>query len=379
MTFAIPDLPLYWRLKDPGESTPAGIPATYPFVFDEDASLGLLTQRVGPELEAIQAKIYQLDSNVGYLQIGGGLAEGYGGDLLRFLDECFERIGTPASALEIGCGGCYVLKALHDRGIDLQGVDPSPVASRLASEHGLNVLTGFFPNVAVRVPVDFIYHSDVLEHITDPVGFLRGQRSALAPNGHIAIAVPDCTQAIAAGDLSMIIHQHVNYFDADSLRRTVEAAGYSVLALRPSGFGGSLYCLAGAGPGKTARPAASGQLQAFSQRAERAALRVTRLLREGLARHGSGNIGCYVPLRAIPYLAAAGLEDGVRLFDDAPEMLGRCIDGCEIPYESFVDLKRRPVAEMLIFSFSFAEKIRAKLRLEFGASMVVHTISEVVE
>jgi len=46
------------------------------------------------------------------------------------------------------------------------------------------------------------------------------------------------------GELSMAMHQHLNYFDTESLRNTVEAAGLKVLRIEVAKYGGSLYCCA---------------------------------------------------------------------------------------------------------------------------------------
>jgi SAM-dependent methyltransferase len=369
-------------MKKPEDPAVLGVPSTYDFVFDYNEALGLITQRCDPALLKMLDRIYSMDANVGYLQIGSDLANDYGADLLRFLQESFVKAGTPANVLEIGCGGCWVLDALSRQGLNVQGIDPSPVAVRVAREHGLHVHHGLFPAVKGDGSVDFIFHSDVLEHIQDPVKFLNDHRLALTEAGHIVIAVPDCSDPIVNGDISMVIHQHINYFDEISLRRTVEAAGYSVLCIEKSKFGGSLYCLASARKDDAAGQASADRDRSYFQsflNSAHVSIKAVDSYIEEVASKASNSLGCYVPLRAIPYLAAVGRMSGIRLFDDAAHMHGATIDGNATPFENFADLVAEPVTDMLIVSFSFGDKIKSKIRNRFGDSMRVWTIVDLLQ
>ena len=77
--------------------------------------------------------------------------------------------------------------------------------------------------------VDCIFHSDVLEHIDTPINFLKEQYEGLNNEGILIISVPDCTESIKIGDVSMALHQHINYFTINSLKNIVERAGFEVL------------------------------------------------------------------------------------------------------------------------------------------------------
>src|SRR5881392_2613439 len=142
---------------------------------------------------------------------------------MRFLERCIAERGI-GRALEIGCGGCLMLAALGARGIDVAGIDPSPVAAEAGRRKGVPVIESFFPPALNLEPVDLVLHSDVLEHVEDPVAFLRSHHTFLTAQGCVAVAVPDSTESVALVDLSMLMHQHVNYFTQGSLRRVVENA-----------------------------------------------------------------------------------------------------------------------------------------------------------
>lgn len=376
-TFRIQDLPLYWRMTDTAcAPRPEGIPARFDFEFTFDENLGLIKQEVSAELDDVLERIYRADANVGYLQVGQSLSDSYGMDLWRFIEKCFDVRGKPQNALEIGCGGCYVLDLLEKAGVQATGIDPSPVAIRLAESLGLDVVEGFFPHPKAAGPYDLILHSDVLEHVTDPVDFLAKQRECLVDGGLVVVAVPDCTTSNLCGDLSMIIHQHINYFDRISLGAVFRAAGLQPLLIEPSQHGGSLYCLAQKQQARPAREDVNG-IQMYNEFCEKAigvADRFSSALNAAISE--GKNVGCYVPLRAFPYLALAGNIEGVNLYDDSAEMADHYFDGVSERIKDFSSLESDPDDLVFVMSYSFGDRIRDKIRAKIGDRTEIVTLSD---
>jgi hypothetical protein len=366
----IGDMPLYWRIRKPGEAPHPAIPPTLPLRLRLDPAHGLLVQDVDARLRAVLHEVYLAESNIGYLQEGHTLAKGYGEDLLRFLERAVAA-RSARSAIEIGCGGCLMLEALAKRGIDVAGIDPSPIASEAGRRKGVPVIESFFPPALNLEPVDLVFHSDVLEHVEDPVAFLRSHHTFLTAQGCVAVAVPDSTESVALGDLSMLMHQHVNYFTQGSLRRVVEDAGFTVLAIEKSGYGGSLYCLAARGAG--ASPAGTADEHRFFERARAAAERVRRRVERARAP------GFYMPLRSAPYLAAFdAMRPGVRVFDDTAHWHGGQIDGLPFAIENFADFAANPPPSVFVMSLTFGDVVRNKIRAALPA-VEVATLGELLE
>lgn len=372
----INDLSFYWRINSADMSLPNVVPDLVPFEFDALAEHGLIIQkRVDSTLEFLNT-IYKEEYNVGYLQEHNTLAQGYATDLTEFLER---NVPNPRNALEIGCGGCVILSKLNQRGIDVVGIDPSPIAKEQGDRLGIRIIEGFFPSAEITEEFDLVFHADVLEHVVDPVAFLRDQRKALSPDGMVVISVPDCTESIEAGDISMIIHQHLNYFDIDSLRRVATAAGLDPIVVETAGYGGSLYCLA-RNPAEISEPAppAPGE----SQKPERFARKSAAVRRavadyfKDVLQNPDRQLGLYVPLRAFPYLADAGIRSGYRLFDDTPHWHGQCFDGVPIPIENFSDLEKDPVSDIVVMSLTFGDVIKRKLIDRFGQTLRVKTLPE---
>ena len=227
---------------------------------------------------------------------------------------------------------------------------------------------------------DVIFHYDVLEHVADPVGFLAAHRANLGASGHVVIAVPDCTQSILRGDASMAIHEHLNYFDADSLGRTLSQAGFIPLKIAPSGYGGVLYAIARVGVTSDDTGAATHDLRKF-QRFTRQLDAFRHSIREFAARHGTEpqSLGMYIPLRLIPYIASLGPVTRMRFFDDDPGILGKRFDGYEVPVENFPGFAADPPSGVVIGSFPFGQRIAAKIRQVLGERVEIVTLEEIAQ
>jgi 2-polyprenyl-3-methyl-5-hydroxy-6-metoxy-1,4-benzoquinol methylase len=89
-----------------------------------------------------------------------------------------------ARILEIGCGEGLLLGELAHRGFRVTGVEPSTTASEIARQNGLQVLTGYFPQIKPPGLFDTVIMSHVLEHLPQPLEILRAVQS-IAPAGRV--------------------------------------------------------------------------------------------------------------------------------------------------------------------------------------------------
>jgi|694.fasta_scaffold20300_2 2-polyprenyl-3-methyl-5-hydroxy-6-metoxy-1,4-benzoquinol methylase len=371
------EVPFYWRSKAaPGEDG-SGIPQLLPFSFTFDAATQLLKQRREERVLTTLNHVYRMDSNVGYLQEGHSLAEPYGNDFLEFFDSVIERQQPGQEVAEIGCGGVYLLDRVRSRGHHVVGIDPSPITLRAGQAAGIEIIQDFFPSDQISRTFDLMLHYDVLEHTEDPVQFMFAHRQLLRTGGSVVLAVPDCTQQILNGDISMMLHEHLNYFDRESLQLVLKAAGLQPVRIEKSGHGDVLYAHAKLGQLPSSDPAVRTTAK-FDMFAERVGSiqQVLHQIFEGATLQNEV-IGCYVPLRALPYLGKA-IHEGLRIrfFDDDPGLHGRYFDGVDIPVESFDQLVRNPPTSLVIFSRAFGAAIKARVTSAIGKRMRVLTIDE---
>lgn len=353
--------PFYWRIKSE-KTNHISIPEELPYTLTIDPTLNLIIEERNEALLDTLHLMYQQESNIGFLQDGHTLANSYGDDFFVVIERLVNQYNIN-NALEIGCGGCYLLQKIRKIGVDGVGVDPSPIAHRKGSEKGIKVINSFYPAPDLTDVYDLIYHVDVLEHVSNPVDFLKTHHGNLATNGIIIVNVPDNTRSIELGDISLASHQHLNNFDIYSLFATLEAADFKVVDIIKSSFGGSLYGVACKKNSKivseyAARSDSSIATNFFSK--AHSNIERFRSFTDDLTNSGS-TLGFYMPLRAFPYLSIGNLSDKVRLFDDISHWHNSYIGSSQVPIENIHDLFNNPVNHLFIMSHSFGHGLKNKI------------------
>jgi len=378
--FTIKKLPFYWRLKNLNDDETYNIVDDFfPFSFDFDYDNFLLIQRRDKNTLNALNKIYEKESNIGYLQDINILAKPYGVDFINFLKLFLTKNKNIKSILEIGCGGCIVLKELSDMGYDVLGIDSSPFASEEGKKRGIDVITDFFPSNKIKKSFDMIFHVDVLEHIDNYIDFLVNQFRSLNDEGYIIINVPDATESIEIGDVSLAMHQHLNYFNEQSLTAVLQKAGFQVVCVVKSGYGGSLYAI-GKKINHTPKKLLHINKDLYADFLWKADLISRFFIRYSLEILGNQNksLGYYVPLRTLPYISLMSVYKGFRFFDDTDHWHRKFFDGIDVPIENFNDLKIKPVSDIIIMSLTFGDRIKEKIKSTFGAQINILTLNELI-
>ena len=126
MSITIPEVPLYWRFKNNLDKC-NGIPEKLNFTFDYDEELNLYIEPRDSKLLEILNNIYKAEANIGYNIDGHNLGKSYGSDYIKYLEK-FVNSSENNTIVDVGCGGCTLLEHFLSKGINVIGVDPSPVA-----------------------------------------------------------------------------------------------------------------------------------------------------------------------------------------------------------------------------------------------------------
>lgn len=121
------------------------------------------------------------------------------------------HFGSP-SLIEVGCGKGYFLNLLREAGYQAIGIDPAFEGS---SPHV--VAAPFSPVLGLSADALVLRH--VLEHISDPIDFLRQIALANGGRGRIYIEVPCLDWILARRAWFDIFYEHVNYFRVPDFHR----------------------------------------------------------------------------------------------------------------------------------------------------------------
>lgn len=147
---------------------------------------------------------------------------------------------APMSFLDIGCATGMLLAHLKAEGFREQGVEIcAPAAEFGIRERGVSIHIGDLASAVFEAEsFGFVHSSHVIEHLTDPKGFLEEIFRILAPGGYLLLTTPDIEgfQARLFGERwRSAIHDHMLLFSRRTLRRALTEAGFTVVKRRSWG------------------------------------------------------------------------------------------------------------------------------------------------
>ena len=142
---------------------------------------------------------------------------------LKLIEESLSGRGC---LLDVGAGGGFFVHYAHELGWQAEGIEPSKDATRYAkNELGVNIFQGFLEDYESDKQFDAIHSSLVLEHVHDPVEFIRSSLALLRTGGVLWLEVPNdfnplqmaITHSLAKEQWWVVPDHHINYFSFDSL------------------------------------------------------------------------------------------------------------------------------------------------------------------
>ena len=155
-SFKINSLPLYWRVKSVNSIPHPTIPEQIDIEVHFNENSGRIEQVLNEDIKRHLTSIYGENENIGYLREDNKLAIRYHTDLFYYIKK-FIRSSNIRNILEIGCGGCTILKELQDLGYDVTGLDPSPFARDCAVSNNIELIEDFFNAELIRKPYDLVF------------------------------------------------------------------------------------------------------------------------------------------------------------------------------------------------------------------------------
>jgi 2-polyprenyl-3-methyl-5-hydroxy-6-metoxy-1,4-benzoquinol methylase len=152
--------------------------------------------------------------------------------LLRGLER---RSMTGGDLLEVGCAYGFFLDEARDRFRRRIGTEFSAAAAAVAEARVDGVHLGGLEQLPSDERFDLVACIHVIEHVYDPVAFVRRIREHLRPGGWLVLATPDMggfwRHLLGRRWPFYKMPEHVTYFDRRSLARLLGLGGY--VEIRP--------------------------------------------------------------------------------------------------------------------------------------------------
>lgn len=153
------------------------------------------------------------------------------------LTKMFFNHGTDMAkrkVLDIGFGFCVFLGAFIDDGWEGYGIDPDPNTCKFASEKlNINTWNGAYKKGVFTTKFDLITIIHVLEHMKDPIGFLREVKDDLQEDGLLYIEIPDAVEFdLFDKDHDEFNSCHYYMFDPSTITRILDKSGFAILSIK---------------------------------------------------------------------------------------------------------------------------------------------------
>jgi SAM-dependent methyltransferase len=151
----------------------------------------------------------------------------------------FDSLNTKKNILDIGSGPGLFLEVGNARNWDTTGIEPNIIASNNSIKRGLNVINSIFDKELSNKLGKFgvINLSLVLEHILDPINFLKNVYNNLDDNGLLCLIVPNDFNPLQEIFTNLNNEEawwvspphHINYFNFNSTQQLLKKIGFEII------------------------------------------------------------------------------------------------------------------------------------------------------
>ena len=137
------------------------------------------------------------------------------------------------SVLDVGCGGGFMAGAFARLGARASGLDIGAGAIAYARKHFPRVTFYCEPFAAFRrrgLSFDFVFSSELLEHLPGPDGLLETLAAVTKPGGHVYVSAPDAGHPTVPSDLAqwadVIPPEHLQFFNRGNVELVFARYGF---------------------------------------------------------------------------------------------------------------------------------------------------------
>ncbi|HEY2805811.1 MAG TPA: class I SAM-dependent methyltransferase [Gemmatimonadales bacterium] len=295
------------------------------------------------------------------------------------------NLGPDDLVVEAASNDGSLLSCFRDIGVRTLGVEPAINIAAVAQEKGVETVTEFFGEQTgaelrrSRGRARAVLGNNVLAHVDDTVGFLRGARSLIDEEGLVIVEVPHALPMLEKLEYDTVYHEHLCYFSLTALIRLFEAAGLRVVRVDRQAVHGGTIRVYGALPSSGRRAGAEvvamiAEEQAagltsldrwhrFARDVEAQRAALLALLAE-LRAAGKSIAGYGAPAKGNTLLNYCGIGTDLVPYtvDRNPLKVGTWTPGTHLPVLPADTLVERQPDYVLILAWNFADEIMRQQR-----------------
>ena len=117
---------------------------------------------------------------------------------LNFIKKGINNYERIKNVLDVGCGGGYLLDLLKIDGKKTFGTEIGIDSFNVARKKHKMYFGNFDHKLVIKKQFDLIIFRGVIEHVEDPIGYIKKAQKLLKKNGHIFITATPNLNCIAA-------------------------------------------------------------------------------------------------------------------------------------------------------------------------------------
>jgi SAM-dependent methyltransferase len=133
------------------------------------------------------------------------------------------HLAAKSLVVEVASNDGYLLQYYKREGVPVLGIEPAMNIAHDAEQRGIRTVCDFFSEKLAKDllgeghQADVIHANNVLAHVPDLDGFVRGLRLLLKEDGVIIVEVPYVLDMIERCEFDTVYHEHLGYFSLTAL------------------------------------------------------------------------------------------------------------------------------------------------------------------
>jgi len=143
-------------------------------------------------------------------------------------------LGANSRVVELASNDGYLLQYFKENGIPVLGIEPAANVAEIARKKGIPTEVLFFGEetagklLARGCAATLLVGNNVLAHVPDLNGFVRGMKILLKPDGILTMEFPHLLRLIEQNQFDTIYHEHFSYFSFFVVERIFAYHGLTV-------------------------------------------------------------------------------------------------------------------------------------------------------